>query len=95
MYTAFVMNDKLQQLKKERLKRLAAAEKDAAAAEKKIKAASKPKKSIFGGFGKKKKPAKKAAAATATWQWLDDSGWKNYQSSHQSQLEARYVRDKR
>jgi len=90
LYTAFVMNDKLQQLKKERLKRLAAAEKDAAAAEKKIKAASKPKKSIFGGFGKKKKPAKKAAAATATWQWLDDSGWKNYQSSHQSQLEASY-----
>merc|ERR1719460_119030 len=37
LYTAFVMNDKLQQLKKERLKRLAAAEKDAAAAEKKIK----------------------------------------------------------
>ena len=80
------MDDKLQALKKARLKKQLALEKAKVAAA--LKSQAKPKKSIFSGFGKKKKAA---VAKKVTWQWMDDTGWKNYQPAQQAKLEARYV----
>ena len=95
LYTVFVMDDKIQNIKKDRLKQINSVAKAhaaaAAAAQKTLeKEKTKPKKkSGFFGFGKKKKPAKKPA--NVSWQWMDDSGWKNYQTDQQTKLEARYA----
>jgi len=97
LYTVFVMDDKTQKLRKARLKQLNAVEKAhaaaAAAAEKKTvekekeKHKIKKKLSFFSKF-KKKKTAKKPVKAT--WQWMDDSGWKNYQADQQAKLETSF-----
>ena len=92
------MDDKTQNLRKARLKQLNAVEKAhaaaAAAAQKtnekqKEKQKIKKKLSFFSKFKKKKTPKKPANVA---WQWMDDSGWKNYQADQQAKLEARYLK---
>ena len=91
MYTIFALDNKLQQIKKDRLKQMHNAEKaEKAAAIKNANRAKGPKKSFFAGFGKKKKPAAQKAV-NVVWQWMDDSGWKNYQTDQQTKLEARYA----
>ena len=93
------MDEKTQNLRKARLKQLNAVEKAHAAAtaaaekktvkEEKGKHKIKKKLSFFSKF-KKKKTAKKPV--NATWQWMDDSGWKNYQADQQAKLETRYAK---